>query len=161
MPATKKVTCYERKQEVNLSEEATLSKKPCNSVSPDPRQETTTASSIATKTSIGIGKRDIKILESSFACLNDLIINAGQKLMRVSFPLWNGFQNTLLSNRLKLSVSRTKSTQIHHSRGNHWVTSASDEAGEVTLHDSLFLGDISQDVQAQLASNLQNGKRYP
>ena len=71
-----KETCYERKQEVNLSEEATLSKKPGNSVSPDPRQGTTTASSIATRTSIGIGKRDIKILESSTAWLNDLIIKS-------------------------------------------------------------------------------------
>ena len=81
-----------------------------------------------------------------------MIINTGTKLILVSFPLWNGFQNTLLSNRLQFSVSQTKSIQIHHFCGNHWVTSASDETGEVTLYDSLFLGDISQDVQAQLAS---------
>ena len=128
-----------------------MSKKPGNSVSPDSRQGTITASSIATRTSIGIGKRDIKIFDSSNAWLNDLIINTGKKLIHVSLPLWNGFQNTLLSNRLQFSVSRTKSIQIHHSRGNDWVTSASDEAGEVTLYGSLFLGDISQDVQAQLA----------
>ena len=96
---------------------------------------------------------DLSSLDSRLLWLDDITVNHAQQLLRQEFSHQRGLQNTLLSQGCKFSVSRTNSIQIHHiGSRNHWVTTSSNETGDVTLYDSLRHGsDLSNDLKQQIA----------
>ena len=71
--------------------------------------------------------------------LTDTHINAAQKVFTQKFPLIEGFQNPLLSqkNMFVPIACNAKGIQIHHVRNNHWITSSS-TAGCVDVFDSVY-----------------------
>ena len=96
---------------------------------------------------------DLSSLDGRSLWLDDIIVNHAQQLLRQEFPQQRGLQNTLFSQGCKFSASRTNSIQIHHiGRRNHWVTTSSNETGDVTLYDSLRHGsDLANDLKQQVA----------
>ena len=83
--------------------------------------------------------------------LDDTIINAAQQLLKQQFSGKKGFQNTLLSQRLQFEVATHNSIQIHHVH-NYWLTTSSDEEGNVHIYDSLVRYKLSGQLKQQIAS---------
>jgi len=77
---------------------------------------------------------DIKLGE----CLNDRIIFAALQILKNQFPKLNGFQDTVLSEKMKLSSVAKPAIQIHFVESEHWVTSY--YTGDIIeVYDSRFI----------------------
>ena len=75
--------------------------------------------------------------------LNDMIINAAQKLLKSRFPKIKGLNSTLLQAKKNLNACtfEENKVQIIHSRGNHWIVAATvgDELEKtVKVYDSVY-----------------------
>ena len=94
--------------------------------------------------------------DKAIEMLTDKHINAAQKVFTQNFPLIEGFQNPLLSqkNMFVPIACNAKGIQIHHVRNNHWITSSS-TAGCVEVFDSVY-NNLSTDTEVQLATIYQN-----
>ncbi|XP_062501518.1 uncharacterized protein LOC134178647 [Corticium candelabrum] len=94
---------------------------------------------------------NLDILKRYGEWLDDTIINAAQQLLKQQFSGEKGFQNTLLSQRLQFEVATHNSIQIHHVH-NYWLTTSSDEEGNVHIYDSLARYKLSGQLKQQIAS---------
>jgi len=98
-------------------------------------------------------QRDRAILDSG-DMVNDLIVNAAQKLIQSSFPMVGGLQDTIKSQTEFDSCSCENAVQIHHTGNCHWVTSAAVGTRYVTLYDSRYR-KVTESIKVQLAQCYQ------
>ncbi len=79
------------------------------------------------------------------------------QLVRRQFPEQQGLLCSLvLQQHAKLFNLPPGSIQIHHTGGNHWVTSMNSET-HVKLYDSLYNGQLASDLQCHLRSLYSTG----
>ena len=80
--------------------------------------------------------------------LSDKHMYAGQKLLKAQYPDMGGLQDTCLA-QTEFQPEQRRGVQIHHTRGNHWVLSSTNDGDEVNLYDSMY-DNITADLYKQL-----------
>ena len=90
---------------------------------------------------ISIPSSEVDIIKNN-EMLTDLSINVAQKLLKHQFKLEEGFQDTILGQKLMFSEESGKFVQILHNGCYHWVMVTNFNCGEneVDYYDSLFHG---------------------
>ena len=96
-------------------------------------------------------KKDLTYLEKEGNCLQDIHIAMAGALLKKQFPEKAGLQPTVYNSE-RLQPQSEGTIQIHFDRQRkHW-TSSTFSGGMVRYYDSLYPGDLSEDIRNQLRS---------
>ena len=92
---------------------------------------------------------DKKTLLDPVGWLNDSLINASQKLLKLQFPHINGLQSVALGHVMGFTIESGEFLQILHSVGNHWLAIYG-TGHDVKVYDSMY-NFIPDQIKAQIA----------
>ena len=89
-------------------------------------------------TRIQLYTQDKLIIEKHYR-LNDSQINFVQTMLRTQFPKCNGLKNTLLRNKVRLTIAN-KIVQILHIHNNHWVVNSNVHCSgnDLSMYDTVY-----------------------
>ena len=94
--------------------------------------------------------------------VTDNIVNAGQMIIKYTFPHICGLQNILLGLNLQFDVQATEFVQILHIDGNHWITISTIgcKVGEVNLYDCNQCESLSASTEEQISCLLNSKENW-
>lgn len=87
-----------------------------------------------------------------FRPLNRRVNYGAEDMLQAEFPQLDGFQSPLLSQNDGFSPVQGEAIQIHHVRGNHWVTFSSIGQTVTILDSKSSGGELSSSLTHQLAT---------
>ena len=131
----------------------------CFSFSPTECKDVVTVSSLSNSDCEQHWIRTLDLYPSDWVCLNtyqwltDAIINAGQKLLKLTYPRIGGLQSTLLGKTLAYEIQTGQFIQILHAPS-HWTTVSNIgcDPGHINILDSILSVDITSQNKQQLAA---------
>ena len=93
--------------------------------------------------------------------ITDNIVNAGQIIIKYTFPHICGLQNILPVMNLQFDVQLTEFVQILHIDGNHWITISTIgcKVGEVNLYDCNQCESLSASTEEQMSCLLNSKEK--
>ena len=81
-------------------------------------------------------------------------------VLQMQFPHLDGFQETILGENLQFRAVSRNNMQILNVSRMHWVSTSSDDKGNVFLHDSMFGGSLDSSLQNQIATIYRTHNTY-